>query len=143
MSARRWLPLVLAAAAVSGCGATGAEPDDGPHAPRGEDERFVEARYREFVRALERDDREGVCRQLDDRLAESYGCAARFRLPRELRRLEVPLTEVFAATDPVVPEEIQISARSTREDGGRLIVFFRHGDDDRWPVSRTMIGWYG
>jgi hypothetical protein len=143
VSARRWLPLLLAVAAVSACGATGAEPDDGPHVPRSEDERLLEARYREFVRALERKDTDGICEQLDDRLAESYGCAARFRLPRELRRLEVRLTDVFAAVDPSVPDEIQISSQTTRKDGYSLILFFRRGGDDRWRVNRAMIGGYG
>jgi len=144
--ARRWFLLALVAASATGCGAAGAEPTSSdPHEPRSDDERFLAARYREFVRALERHDSDGVCRYLDRRLAESYGCGAgsRLSIPRELQRIEVPMTDVFAAADPAVPDEIQISARSRRSDGGRLILFFRRSRADEWRINQTMIGWYG
>ena len=54
----------------------------------------------------------------------------------------MPLTEVFAVRDPGVPLEIQISARSRRADGGRLILFFRRSGDD-WRIKETMVGFYG
>jgi hypothetical protein len=68
------------------------------HPPRTDDERFLAARYGAFVRALERNDADGICRPLAPRLAESYKCGARsgLRIPPELRGIEVPLTEVFS-----------------------------------------------
>ena len=53
------------------------------------------------------------------------------------------MVEVFAARDPSVPEEIQISSRTTSKDGWSLILFFRrHGSND-WHIKQTMIGGYG
>jgi hypothetical protein len=141
---RRSFLLVLAAASAAGCGATGADSSD-PHPPRTDDERLLAARYGAFVRALERDDAAGICRPLGPRLVESYRCGARsgVRIPRELRGIEVPLTEVFAVADPSVPEVIQISARSRRRDGGSLILFFRRYGSGDWRVTKTIIGSYG
>jgi hypothetical protein len=143
---RRWVALVLAAASATDCGATGTESNSSdPHPPRTDDERFLAARYGSFVRALERNDADGICRPLAPRLAESYKCGAssELRIPRELRGIEVPLTEVFAAADPSVPEVIQISARSRRRDGGSLILFFGRRGSNEWRVTKTIIGSYG
>jgi hypothetical protein len=141
---RRWLLLVFAAASATGCGATGAESSD-PHPPRTDDERLLAARYRAFVRALDRNDAKGICRPLAARVAESYRCGARSgpRIPRELRGIEVPLTEVFAAADPSVPQVIQISSRSRRRDGASVILFFRRHRSNEWRVTKTIIGSYG
>jgi hypothetical protein len=142
---RRSFLVVLAAASATGCGATGAESSSDPHPPRTDDERFLAARYRAFVRALERNDANGICRPLAPRLAESYRCGARsgVRIPRELRGIEVPLTEIFAAADPSVPDVIQMSARSRRRDGGSLILFFQQRGSNEWRVTKTIIGSYG
>jgi hypothetical protein len=68
---------------------------------------------------------------------------AGLRIPRELRGIEVPLTEVFAVADPSVPEVIQISARSRRRDGESLMLFFRRHGSNEWRVTKTIIGSYG
>jgi hypothetical protein len=143
---RQWFVLVLAAGSAAGCGAAGPETNGSdPHPPRTDDERLLAARYRSFVRALERNDAHGICRPLAPRLAESYKCGASSepRIPRALRGIEVPLTEVFAAADPSVPEVIQISSRSRRRDGGSLILFFRRRGSNEWRVTKTIIGSYG
>ena len=148
MTMRRLLLPILAAALASACGTTEADPgraDSGPHPPKSEDERFLATRYGEFVHALERGDKEGICRHLHARLAKSFRCAgrSRVRLPPALRGIQVPLEEVFAASDPSVPDVIQISARSRRTDGGRLILFFRRTGSEQWRIEETMIGAYG
>ena len=146
MILRRWIVLTLAAAPALSCGASGTQADSSdPHPPRSEDERFVAARYGGFVRALERKNADGICRYLEPRLMASYGCGARshLRIPRELRRIEVRMADVFAARDPSVPEEIQISSRTTRKDGLSLILFFRQRGSDEWRISRAIIGGYG
>jgi hypothetical protein len=144
MVLRRLIVLALAGAAAAGCGASGTEVDPAdPHPPRSDDERLLAMRYGEFVRALERKDADRICRFLEPRLVESYGCGSGLRIPRRLRRIEVPMAKVFAAADPSVPDVIQISSRTTRADGMSLIVFFRRRDAEEWRVSRTMIGGYG
>jgi hypothetical protein len=146
MVLRRWIAVSLAAASATSCGASGTGSDSaGPHPPRSEDERFVAARYGEWVRALERKNAEGICRYLEPRLTESFGCGAgsHLRIPRELRGIEVPMVEVFAARDPSVPEEIQISSRTTSKDGWSLILFFRRHGSNEWRIKQTMIGGYG
>jgi hypothetical protein len=146
MVLRRWIIVALAAVSATGCGESGPESTAAdPHPPRSEDERFVAARYGEFVRALERKNAEGICRYLEPRLAESYGCGEgpRLRIPHELRRIEVPMTGVFAVRDPSVPDEIQISSPTTRKDGLSLIVFFRRNDSNEWRIKQTMVGGYG
>jgi hypothetical protein len=65
------------------------------------------------------------------------------RIPRELRGIEVALTEVFAPADPSVPQVIQISSRSRRRDGASVILFFRRHRSNEWRVTKTIIGSYG
>lgn len=144
MIVRAWIPLALAFAAASGCNAGEDPPSGDPHPPESDDERALAMRYSEFVQALEDRDTDAVCRQLEQQLAESYGCGTeRVRIPRELRELEVPLDEIFAARDPSVGNEIQISSRTRRSDHARLILYYRQGDDREWRIKETMLGFYG
>jgi hypothetical protein len=53
------------------------------------------------------------------------------------------MADVFAVRDPSVPDEIQISSRTTRKDGFSLILFFRRLGSNEWRIRRTMIGGYG
>jgi len=146
MILRGWIVLTLVAASATSCGASGTQSDGSdPHPPRSEDERFVAARYGEFVRAVERKDAEGICRYLEPRLAESYRCDGRshLRIPRAFRRINVPMADVAAVRDPSVPDEIQISSRSTRKDRLRLILFFRQRGSQEWRIRRAILGAYG
>jgi hypothetical protein len=141
---RRCTALTLLAVLVSGCDAA-SDPASGPHPPANGDERAAAAEYRDFVRALERKDARVVCRQLAPPLARSYACAPgrALRLPRALRRIEVPMRELFANVDPTIPSVIQISSQTTRHDGYSLILFYRRDTKDKWRVRRVMIGGYG
>ena len=143
MAARLCLMLLLAATAAA-CG--GDEPVrkiTDPHTPRTGDERFLSGRYRELAVALERGRAAEVCPWLEPALADAYRCdAGTFRLPRELRRVDVSLDEIFAVQDPLVPDVIQISSELRAGGNGRLIVFFRE-DRDGWQVSDVMVGGYG
>jgi hypothetical protein len=136
--------LTVLAACVAGCDAA-SHPDSGPHPPANDNERAAAAEYREFVRALERRDAEAICRQLEPPLARSYRCAPGRppRLPRALRRIEVPMKELFANVDPTIPSVIQISSRTTRRDGYSLILFYGRQATDTWLVHKVLIGGYG
>ena len=133
-----WLP-------IAGCGDRVSDShEDDPHPLRTADERSLAERYSEFVRALRRMDEATICRQLERSLARSYGCGGpRLILPRELRGLQVPLRDIVAADDELVPDVIQISTRTLRRDGGRLIVLFRKTRSGDWRIEQTMVGWYG
>jgi hypothetical protein len=141
---RRCTALTFVAVFVSGCDAA-SDPTSGPHPPANGDERAAAAEYRDFMRALERKDASVICRQLEPPLARSYGCAPGrpLRVPRALRRIDVPLRELFASLDPTVPSVIQISSQSTRQDGYSLILFYRRDANDKWRVHKVMIGGYG
>jgi hypothetical protein len=132
------------AALVSGCDA-GRHPTSGPHPPGNGNERAAADEYRDFVRALERKDADVICRQLEPALARSYRCAPGrpLRLPRALRRIEVPMRELFANVDPAIPSVIQISSQTTRQDGYSLILFYRRQATEEWRVRKVMIGGYG
>jgi hypothetical protein len=60
-----------------------------------------------------------------------------------LRRIEVPIRELFANVDPTIPGVIQISSQSTRRDGLSLILFYRRQATDEWRVRKVMIDGYG
>jgi hypothetical protein len=141
-----WIAIALTLVAASGCGDPGAGAhDDDPHPPGTDDERLLAARYAGFVHALEQKSRAGVCRDLEPALSRSFGCAdgSRLHIPRELRGLDIPMSEVFAVKDPSVPEVIQISSE-IRGDGRSLIVFFRRPRGaDAWRVKDVMVGGYG
>ena len=142
--ARRTLPLLLAGAALASCGGEERKVDaNGPHPPASAQERLLAGRYHDFAGALERRDADGICQGLAPRLARSYRCSAPGapRLPAQLRGIAVSNGEIYAATDPAVPDEIQISAPTTRGDGS-LIVFFRQ-DGDAWRIKRAIVGGYG
>jgi hypothetical protein len=144
MKVRTWIVLALVLGAASGCNA-GENPSSGdPHPPESDEERMLAERYREFVGALERRDADAVCGQLERELAATYRCRDGWvQIPRELRGLDVPMDEVFAARDPAVGNEIQISSRTRRGDGARLILFYRQGDDREWRIREAMLGSYG
>jgi hypothetical protein len=129
---------------VFGCDAA-RDPTSGPHPPGNGNERAAAAEYRNFVRALERKDANVICRQLEPPLARSYRCAPGrpLRVPRALRRIEVPMRQLFANVDPTVPNVIQISSQTTRQDGYSLILFYRRHATDEWRVRKIMIGGYG
>jgi hypothetical protein len=97
---RRCIALTFVAALVSGCDAA-RDPTSGPHPPGNGNERAAAAEYRDFMRALERKDANVICRQLEPPLARSYRCAPGrpLRVPRALRRIEVPMRELFANVD--------------------------------------------
>lgn len=97
------------------------------------------------MRALDRIDANAICRQLEPPLAQSYRCASGqpLRLPRELRLIEVPMKELFANVDPTVPSVIQISSRTTRQDGHSLILFYRRQAAGEWRVHKIGVGGYG
>jgi hypothetical protein len=145
----RWIAVALALGAMSGCGeggdGGGGRDSADPHHPRTDDERLLAARYAGFVHGLERKDRDGICPQLEPEPARAYGCSAGspLRIPRELRGLDVPISEVFAVRDPSVPDVIQISS-VIRRDGTSLIVFFRRlRGTDEWRVNKVIVGGYG
>jgi hypothetical protein len=129
---------------VSGCDAA-RDPANGPHPPGNGNERAAAAEYRSFVRALERKDADAICRQLEPQLTRAYRCGPGrpIRLPRALRRIDVPMRELFANVDPMVPSVIQISSQTTRQDGYSLILFYRRQATDEWRVRKVMIGGYG
>jgi hypothetical protein len=142
---RRCIALTFLAAFVSGCDAgPGRHHTSGPHPPDNDNERAAAAEYRDFVRALERKDANVICRQLEPPLARSYRCApgTSLRLPRALRRIEVPMNELFANVDPTIPNVIQISSQTTRRDGYSLILFYRRQATDEWRVHKVIIGGY-
>ena len=144
MIARHTLPLLLTGAALAACGGEEGRVDaSGPHPPASAQERLLAGHYRDFAGALERGDADGICHGLAQRLARSYRCGASGapRLPAQLRDIAVSDGKIYAATDPAVPHEIQISAPTTRGDGS-LIVFFRQ-DGDEWRIRRAIVGGYG
>ena len=134
------LAALLIAASTAPCAPR--DPTD-PHPPSTADERMLADRYRAFARALDQGDAQGVCRALSSALARSYRCGSRggLRVPTRLRGVTVT-DEIFAASDPLVPGVIQLSA-PRRRGGGSLIVFFRrHGTRD-WRIDQASIGGYG
>jgi hypothetical protein len=144
MNVRTWIVLPLVLVAAGGCNAGENPPSADPHPPDSDEERMLAERYGEFVRALERRDADAVCGQLERELAESYSCGGGWvQLPPDLRGLKVPLDEIFAVRDPSVGNEIQISSRTRNSDGARLILYYRQGDDRKWRIRETMLGFYG
>lgn len=144
MPARRAVLVVLVVASLAGCDENEPARDPGaPHPPASAEERALADRYREFAAALERGDADGICRQLAPSLARSYRCGepGAPQLPKQLRQVEVSREEIYAAIDPVVSDEIQISAPTRGE--GSLIVFFAEAGNREWRIEQVMIGSYG
>lgn len=142
--ARRTLPLLLTGAALASCGGEEGHVDaNGPHQPASAQERLLAGRYRDFAGALEGGDADGICQGLAPRLARSYRCSSSGapRLPAQLRGIAVSDGEIYAATDPTIPDEIQISAPTTRGDGSLIVFFLQDGDE--WRIKRAIVGGYG